>query len=715
MAIIIPILSQWNPQGLNKAMSDIRRAEGGFNKFKAGIKSLAVPAAATFAAITAGAFSTIKAAEEAQVANRRLANVLKQMGYANATSRVLDYADALSTQIGKEDESIKLVQAKLATFKNLTATINTTNGAFDRATRAAFDLAAAGFGEAEQSATQLGKALQDPIKGITALARSGVTFTNAEKEKIKALVESGKLLEAQDVLLKAIETQVGGTAEATATASEKMAIRFGEMKEALGNQLLPAFERITPVIEKVFNYIADNSDVFIVLAGVIAATTAAVIALNVALALNPFTWIVVGIGAVIVLVALAIKRFEFLKLTVSNIGLAIGQIFIYLFNVVADALTRLVNEFVKLFNAKLAPALRKLKIDVDDLSEVDFTKPFDDANAAIDRFGAANRQARSELEYNLDVSAELDKLMKKLTPSIDDNSEALESLKKNAGEAARAIKTKLESELDKAKSRLEQAKSAFDSFRDSVASPIRNIVNFGEIGTGANFLENLESQTQKAKGFAQKIQKLISMGLSESAIQQVLNAGFDAGSNIADQIIAGGASVVNKVNQLTASLNYVAESTGTLAATKFYQAGIDSAQNFVDGLIAQINASAAAIAKALADASRGNTSNPTVPTVTPPPGPPPKPKPFDFGFRANGGPVSAGFPYIVGERGPEIFMPSTSGSIMSNDRTRNAVGSNVTINVNAGNIVGSKEELLAFVQRGLREYDRRNGKLNING
>jgi hypothetical protein len=102
MAIIIPILSQWNPVGLNKAMSDIRRAEGGFNKFKAGIKSLAVPAAATFAAITAGAFSTIKAAEEAQVANRRLANVLKQMGYANATNRVLDYADALSTQIGKK-------------------------------------------------------------------------------------------------------------------------------------------------------------------------------------------------------------------------------------------------------------------------------------------------------------------------------------------------------------------------------------------------------------------------------------------------------------------------------------------------------------------------------------------------------------------------------------------------------------------------------------
>jgi hypothetical protein len=303
--------------------------------------------------------------------------------------------------------------------------------------------------------------------------------------------------------------------------------------------------------------------------------------------------------------------------------------------------------------------------------------------------------------------------MKKLTPSIENGAESLENLKKKTVDAAKAIKTKLESELDKARQKLDQAKSAFNSFRDSVASPIKNIVNFGDIGTGANFVENLENQTQKATAFAQKIQKLIKLGLNESAIQQVLNAGYDAGSNIADQIIAGGASVVNKVNQLTASLNYVAETTGTLAATQFYQAGIDSAQNFVDGLIAQINASAAAIAKALADAGVGKTSK-TPGKIVPPPPKKKIPKPMIPG-RANGGPVFAGLPFLVGERGPEIFMPSTSGSIMTNDRTRNAVGSNVTINVNAGNVVGSREELLAFVQRGLREYDRRNGKLNING
>jgi hypothetical protein len=105
-------------------------------------------------------------------------------------------------------------------------------------------MAAAGFGTAESNATQLGKALQDPIKGITALNRAGITFTADQKELIKSLVESGKVLEAQNLILTEIESQVGGTAEATVTASQKMNIAFGEIQESLGQAVLPLFERL---------------------------------------------------------------------------------------------------------------------------------------------------------------------------------------------------------------------------------------------------------------------------------------------------------------------------------------------------------------------------------------------------------------------------------------------------------------------------------------
>jgi hypothetical protein len=718
MAIIIPILSQWNPTGLNKALSDIKRAETGFGKFKAGIKGLAVPAAAAFAAITAGALTSIRAAEEAQVANRRLANVLKQMGYAQATDRVQNYADALSRQIAKEDESIKLVQAKLATFKNLTATVNIAGGAFDRATKAAFDLAAAGFGEAEQSATQLGKALQDPIKGITALARSGVTFTNTEKEKIKALVESGKVLEAQDIVLKAIETQVGGTAEATATATEKMKIAFGEAQEALGNALLPAFERLAPVVEKVFKFIQDNSDIFVTLATVIAATTVAVIGLNIALALNPFTWIVVGVGAAIVLIALAIQRFEYLKLTVMNIAAAIAQIFVYMANVAADVLTKLVNEFVRAYNTYLLPAIRVFKKDAQALAQVDFTKPFDNANAAIDAFAAANRKTRAALDYNVDAIGAVTDAVGSLTPAIDDYdiatakatkqadklTKAMEAQKKAAEDAAKAIVDNLEKSLQSAEKQLDDVKGKFDNLKDSISGSVTDVVDFGKALETGNFIEGLVGQATAARTFADKIKQLIQIGLSERGIRQVLDAGYESGTLIADQIITGGATVVDQINTLVDSIAVVADEVGMQGAQNFYQAGVDSAQALVNGILSQLAAARAAYA-ALTD-----TTGSAAPSVAAPPSAKPDPgakkstfKPASltlsnaqvvqriasqaamarnfqaaFGVTpfADGGIVKQPMIGMVGESGPEAIIPL--------NKAGGTLGNTFNITVNAG-------------------------------
>lgn len=204
--------------------------------------------------IVAGALAvvgvaSIKAAENAKQADDRLQNVAKSMGLfgtqtAEVTNRLKDYASKMSLLTGVDDESIKLTQAKLLTFKELAKSAGVVGGAFDRATTAALDLAAAGFGTAEGNAVQLGKALQDPIKGITSLAKSGVTFTKTEKDKIKALVESGKLLKAQEVILAAVETQVGGTAEASAKASDKIKVAFDEVAETIGGALLPYVEDI---------------------------------------------------------------------------------------------------------------------------------------------------------------------------------------------------------------------------------------------------------------------------------------------------------------------------------------------------------------------------------------------------------------------------------------------------------------------------------------
>lgn len=215
-------------------------------------------------AIAAPLGLAVKAAEESEIANKRLENIFKSMGDATgkAAKEAEAYASKLQMVIGVEDEEIQAAQAKIATFGKVSSATARMAGIFDRATNAAFDMASAGFGDAAGNAVQLGKALEDPIKGITALAKSGVTFTAQEKNKIKTLVESGKHLEAQKIVLKAIEKQVGGTAKATATTSAKAKAAFGEVAESVGRILLPQvnalMNKIIPVLNKVIKWIEEN-------------------------------------------------------------------------------------------------------------------------------------------------------------------------------------------------------------------------------------------------------------------------------------------------------------------------------------------------------------------------------------------------------------------------------------------------------------------------
>jgi hypothetical protein len=246
---------------------------------KSSIKSIGVGAMKMGAAIGAAGIAGVAAVgalgvklalmgEELATAEDRIKNINKQMGLFgsesdNVSKRMIALAKATSVNIGVDAKSIMMTQAKLATFAELAATADEAGGSFDRATQAALDMAAAGFGDAESNAVQLGKALQDPIKGITALARSGVTFTAQEKAKIAALVASNKMLEAQEMILKAVEKQVGGTAAATANGSDRMKAAFTLMLEEIGKplasitaKLADLFVQIVPKIQAMMEKIA---------------------------------------------------------------------------------------------------------------------------------------------------------------------------------------------------------------------------------------------------------------------------------------------------------------------------------------------------------------------------------------------------------------------------------------------------------------------------
>jgi hypothetical protein len=366
MAVFIPIISEFNSKGIDKAKKEFQSLEGVGKKAQFALKKAAVPAAAALAGLGGFLVSAAKGAEDARIANEKLGSVLDTMGFGAATDRVSAYAESLEKTIAVDADVIKATQTKLATFSNLTKTVGKAGGAFDRATKAALDMAAAGFGTAEGNAVQLGKALQDPIKGIAALAKSGVTFTEQEKEKIRTLTESGKLLEAQEIILKSIEGQVGGTAEASASSFDKMKFALAGVSDTFGEMLLPVIDAVAPKLAAFSKWAQENPTLIKIAVITIGALTAAVIALNIAMSLNPVSLIVIGIGLLIAGLAVAYTKFEGFRKIVNLVfdGIKFGfEILMGYFKTVLGVYKGIFNGFASIWNNTIG----KIQIKIPDI------------------------------------------------------------------------------------------------------------------------------------------------------------------------------------------------------------------------------------------------------------------------------------------------------------------------------------------------------------
>lgn len=185
-----------------------------------------------------------EAADAEKVAAQTAAVIKSTGGAANVTAdQVGTLADALSMKAGVDDEVIASGENVLLTFTNIANQVGDGNDVFNQATGLALDMSSAMGTDLQGSIVQVGKALNDPIQGISALSRVGVTFTDQQKEQIKTLVESGDTLGAQKVILSELSTEFGGAAAAGATSSDKLNVAWGNVQEQLGTMLMPTFER----------------------------------------------------------------------------------------------------------------------------------------------------------------------------------------------------------------------------------------------------------------------------------------------------------------------------------------------------------------------------------------------------------------------------------------------------------------------------------------
>jgi len=217
-------------------------------------KNLAFIGVAAGGILTTQVVAGLRSLEKLETVTNQTAAVVESTGGKAGVSaeQVREYAESLEQLTTADDKQIQAAENMLLTFTNIS------KDAFPDATEAVVNLGIAmaegdvANADFKSSAIQIGKALNDPIKGITALTRVGVTFTKQQKDQIKTLVESGDTLGAQRIILRELETEFGKAGEAAGTGFGADMRRVGDAVEDAQAALATGF---LPVIQKVAKFL----------------------------------------------------------------------------------------------------------------------------------------------------------------------------------------------------------------------------------------------------------------------------------------------------------------------------------------------------------------------------------------------------------------------------------------------------------------------------
>ena len=297
MGIVIPILTDFDAGGINKATKKFQDLEGVGAKAHYALRKAALPAAAALAAVGVAAVDSVKGAIEDQAAQEKLAGALKRTTGANtdALKATEDFISSMSSQRAIADDELRPALATLA--------------------RGTGDLAKAQ--EGLSLATDIAAATGKPLGTVaTSLAKAYAGQTSALAKldpSMKELVKSGA--SSEEIFAKLTDRFGGSAADAADTAAGRMkglGIALDETKESVGAALLPAVNAVLPVLQKFGKWAQDHPGVFLALAGAIAGVAVAIGIANVAMTLMALNPVALTIMAVVAAVALAAIGFKLL-------------------------------------------------------------------------------------------------------------------------------------------------------------------------------------------------------------------------------------------------------------------------------------------------------------------------------------------------------------------------------------------------------------------
>lgn len=218
---------------LGKTKAKAATATGNIQRMGVAFRTTLGPIVALYGAVNF-LNRSLDVASQRQVNVAKLTNGLKNLGRTQSDlERLTKAADEFGRATLFDQEDATQAFALLTSFRKIGV------DSYERVTKAAADLATITGGDLKSAQLQLAKALEDPTKQVTALARAGTVFTEQQKEQIKTLQESGRILEAQNIILSEIETQYGGAAEAAGSAGFAGALdTLGEATRDFQEQLV---------------------------------------------------------------------------------------------------------------------------------------------------------------------------------------------------------------------------------------------------------------------------------------------------------------------------------------------------------------------------------------------------------------------------------------------------------------------------------------------
>lgn len=626
--------------------ADVSDALNGFKQVQSGITDVSQSLLKTGAMLTAGLTvpivgfltATVKAASDEESVLAQLNAVLKSTGsVAGVTAKqVTDMADSLSQTTRFSKDAVISGENLLLTFTNISKDI------FPETTQTILDMSQALGQDLKSSAIQVGKALQDPVKGVTALQRVGVMLTEAQKKQIQTMVAAGNIMGAQKIILQELQREFGGSAKAAGdTFAGKLDVlnhAFTAFQVKVGNIILPILTKFLGFLSNITDALSKLSPQVIEIGLVIVSALAL---------LGPFLTLLGSLGTV--LGFLVSGPIGIAVAALAALGLAFATNFGGIRDLVGPILQNIGNAF-SLFMAQIGDFINNVKKF--GLSE---------ALLSALNLGDGKKYATGWVQGILEALGVGKDTAIRIVNDLSD------LVKGKFSGLADLLAGLWDNAIPRIISGVENVISSIGNWISTTAWPILNNALQSLIGQFADWLYGGGPQ-RIVDGFTNIIYQVGQWIVSGKA-WDVLQSAFIGLFNSIYSFFSG-PGMQELINGMVVAIqnlgNWIATKAWPLISGAFTTLWNTITQGFVDAITNGVKSSIA-VASGNATPQQAQTAintaqiiqNPISAAISAISG-------FFGGPRAGGGDVSAGTPYLVGERGPEIFTPGASGAITPN-------------------------------------------------